>query len=89
MSSRVSETLLVNARTVLVYLLCSAWRVFVATMKKLRRCCCFWAPREDQYKLVASGSGRAGGQELITIRPKVMYSAVGEHMGGMECGREI
>lgn len=64
------SSLLVNVRTVLVYLLCSAWRILVGlvTMKKLRQCCCFWAPREDQYKLVATSNG---GQELITIRPKV------------------
>lgn len=51
---------------VTIYLLRISWRIlFGATMKKLRGCCCFWLPKEDQYKLVS------GDQELITIRPKV------------------
>lgn len=53
---------LLYVRSVVVYLLRCAWGYI---MKQLRRCCCFWRPGEDQYKLVT------GDQELITIRPKV------------------
>lgn len=66
--------LLVNCRIVLVYLLHGAWSFI---MKKLKVCCCFWRPKEDQYKLVS------GDQELITIRPKV-YSSGGLKMNSFQ-----
>lgn len=62
----VTHWAVVSVGIVTVYLLRIGWRILLGdTMKKLRGCCCFWRPKEDQYKLVA------GDQELITIRPKV------------------